>query len=53
LENGVQLGWLINPETKRVHVYRPNKKIEIVENPRSISGEPLLEGFVLDLKEIW
>jgi len=50
---GVRLGWLINPETRRVHIYRPGKEIEIPENPSEISGEPELPGFVLDLREIW
>lgn len=52
-ECGVRLGWLINPETKRVHIYRPGREVEILENPLEISGEPELPGFVLDLKEIW
>ncbi len=53
IANGVQLGWLINPETRRVHVYRPQTEVEILENPTHISGEPLLQGFTLDLSEIW
>lgn len=53
IENGAQLGWLIDPEMKQVHVYRPNGKVEILENPNALSGEPLLEGFVLDLTQIW
>jgi Uma2 family endonuclease len=53
MANGVLLGWLINPETRRVHVYRPDKEIEIFENALEISGDPELPGFVLDLREIW
>jgi Uma2 family endonuclease len=52
-ENGVRLGWLINPESKRVYVYRPGKAVEILENPSAVSGEPELPGFVLDLHEVW
>lgn len=52
-ETGVRLGWLINPETRRVHIYRPGKEIETLENPSEVSGEPELPGFVLNLREIW
>jgi Uma2 family endonuclease len=53
IENGVSLGWLISPQTKQVFVYRPNEEVEILENPKEVSGEPILKGFVLNLKEIW
>ncbi len=53
IENGAQLGWLIHSKTKQVFIYRPNGKVEILENPAKISGEPLLKGFELDLNEIW
>ena len=53
IENGVSLGWLIDPKNKRVYVYRPNAETEILDNPHEISGEPLLKNFVLDLTEIW
>ena len=53
IENGVALGWLIDPTEKRVYVYRQNAEVETLENPAEISGEPLLSGFVLNLKEIW
>ena len=50
IENGAQLGWLIDPFQKKVYVYRPNAEVEELDNPASISGDPLLKGFVLDLK---
>lgn len=53
IENGAQLGWLINPKNKQVFVYRPNQAVEIFENPATVSGEPVLKGFELDLTEIW
>lgn len=53
IENGARLGWLIDPKNKRVHVYRANGEIEILENPSKISGEDVLDGFELDLTEIW
>ncbi len=53
IENGVRLGWLIDPYKKRVHIYRADKTIEIQENAKSVSGEDVLQGFELDLTEIW
>ena len=53
LENGVQLGWLIDPVRRCVYVYRPESPVERLDNPDSISGDPLLPGFQLDLREIW
>jgi Uma2 family endonuclease len=53
IENGAKLGWLIHTKTKQVFIYQPNKQVEILENPAKVSGEPLLEGFYLDLTEIW
>jgi len=52
IENGTSLGWLIDPSDKRVYVYRPQAEIETLDNPETISGEPLLKGFTLNLKEI-
>lgn len=53
IENGASLGWLIDAGERKVYVYRPNKEVETLENPAEISGEPLLPGFTLNLKEIW
>jgi Uma2 family endonuclease len=51
--NGAQLGWLIDPFEKRVHVYRPGQSAVCLDHPESVSGEPLLRGFTLYLKQIW
>ncbi len=55
IENGVRLGWLIDPldTRQRVYIYRPGADVEIMEGPESVSGEPELPGFVLDLKPVW
>ncbi|MGK7886134.1 MAG: Uma2 family endonuclease, partial [Crocosphaera sp.] len=55
LENGTKLGWLINPKTKQVEIYRQGKDVEILDNdnPKTLSGEDVLPDFVLDLKLIW
>jgi Uma2 family endonuclease len=53
IENGASLGWLIDPIECKVYVYRPEKEVETLENPAEVSGEPFLQGFKLNLKEIW
>jgi Uma2 family endonuclease len=53
LDNGAQLGWLLDPLTRRVHVYLPQRPPEILEAPTMVSADPLLPGFVLDLRKIW
>ena len=52
IENGVRLGWLIDPYKKQVHIYRKNGEIEILDEPKTVSGEDVLAGFELDLAEI-
>jgi Uma2 family endonuclease len=52
-DNGARLGWLIDPEPRRVHVYRPGAAVEILDDATSISGDPELPGFVLDLTRVW
>jgi len=52
VENGAKLGWLIDAGKKRIYVYRQNKDVEILENPQTLSGENVLQGFNLDLSEI-
>lgn len=53
LENGSQLGWLIDPIEQKAHVYRPGRNIETLEKPTMLVGEPELPGFVLELEEVW
>ncbi len=53
MENGARLGWLIDPQNRRVHVYRPGQPVEILEEPTAVSGDPVLAGFALDLSAIW
>lgn len=52
-EPGVQLGWLIDRKHRRVYIYRPGMAEECLENPATVSGEPVLPGFNLNLSKIW
>jgi Uma2 family endonuclease len=51
--NGVRLGWLIDPQNRKVEIYRSNGDLEILADPIQLSGEYILPGFVLDLATIW
>ena len=52
-ENGVRLGWLIDPENKTVHICRAGGATEISDNPETVFGEDVLRGFELNVREIW
>jgi Uma2 family endonuclease len=51
--NGVELGWLIDGDARRVYVYRGASEPRIVADAESIAGEGPVDGFVLHLGEIW
>ncbi|WP_017301527.1 Uma2 family endonuclease [Nodosilinea nodulosa] len=53
LDNGAQLGWLINRKQRQIEVYRPGQTAEILSAPTTLSGDEVLPGFVLDLSLIW
>jgi Uma2 family endonuclease len=51
-DNGVRLGWLINPQQQQVEIYRFGRDVEIIDSPTNLSGEDVLPGFFLDLRSI-
>jgi len=53
LANGAQLGWLIDPEERKLYLYRPGSDVVCLVDPVSVSGDPVLPGFVLDLAKVW
>ncbi len=54
--NGARLGWLIDPQTPLVEIYRPSVEVETInfsfDEPPTLSGEGVLPGFILDLTSI-
>ena len=52
MENGAQLGWLIDPLGSQVFVYRPGAPVERLKGPESVSADPVLPGFRLELAEL-
>ena len=52
MDCGVRLGWLINPDEKQVEIYRQQQEPEILDNPATLSGEDILPGLIVNLKDI-
>lgn len=50
IANGALLAWLIDPYRRRVYVYRPGTDPEILDAPETIAGDPVLPGFVFDVR---
>ncbi len=53
IENGSQLGLLIDRKSRTVYIYRPEKEPEQLKDPDSIFCDPELPGFVLQMAKIW
>ena len=53
IDNGAQLGWLIDAHSRVVYVYRPSHSVERLEQPATLAGDPVLPRFTLDLRTIW
>jgi len=53
LNNGARLGWLIDSLEKRVYVYPPDQPVEVWDDPPAVSGDPVLPGFILHVRELW
>ena len=52
IANSVELGWLVDPYAKVVHIYEPDAAPRIETGSRAAGSGPV-EGFVLDLEEVW
>ncbi len=53
LDNGLRLGWLINPQDRQVEIYTANQPKQIFNSPQQIDGDNVLPGFVIDLSLLW
>lgn len=53
IDNGTSTGWLIDRKNRKVYVYIPNKEVQCLDNPVTVSGDFLLTGFELELDKIW
>lgn len=52
LQNGVRLGWLVDPQLKTTTIYRPGQ--EPISKPftETLSGEDVLIGFTMNVAEV-
>ncbi len=52
IDNGLTLGWLIDPQNQQVEIYQQNCSVQVLDNPISLSGKDILSTFTLDLTDI-
>jgi Uma2 family endonuclease len=53
IANGVELGWLVDPYARQVHIYESGAAAPRVETGTHVAGSSPVAGFVLDLGEVW
>lgn len=53
IDCGALLGWLIDPFSRKVFVYRPSHRTKTLDSPLTLGADPVLPGFTLDLTDIW
>src|SRR5438105_2003685 len=51
--HGCPLGWLIDPERRRVHVYRPRRRPQRLPADGVLEGDPVLPGYRLPVAELF
>lgn len=50
---GVRLGWLIDPQTETVTVYREDGSTETLDRPEVVEATTVVDGFSLPMDAIW
>ena len=53
IEHGAQLGWLVDPASRSLWLYRSDRAPQHLERPGLVDGEPILHGFAMDFAPIW
>jgi Uma2 family endonuclease len=53
IDNGASLGWLIDPQVKRVFIFQPQKAIFNADSPEFLLADDVLIGFKLELQKLW
>jgi Uma2 family endonuclease len=52
IDNGVRLGWLLNPQDQQVEIYAPNQPVVTLNLPTTLSGGTVLPGFTLPISQL-
>ncbi|HEY3321975.1 MAG TPA: Uma2 family endonuclease [Planctomycetota bacterium] len=50
---GIELVWVIDPQTQRAYVFRPQQPVSVLSQADSLSGENVLPGFAMPLNELF
>jgi Uma2 family endonuclease len=50
---GVRLGWLIDPQTETVTIYRGDGSTETLDRPETVEASAVVDGFRLPMARIW
>ncbi len=53
LDNGCQLGWLVNPRSRTTEIYHPQASVITIPFGNTLSGEEILPGFELNLQTLF
>ena len=53
IDNGVKLGWLINPQEQQVEIYRSGELKEVLNKPIALSDNDILPKLIIELDFIW
>ena len=53
IAQGAQLGWLIDPQTRSIEIYRANGEMERRTGIDQLEGEGPVAGFILNLVSVW
>ncbi|WP_026101066.1 Uma2 family endonuclease [Synechococcus sp. PCC 7336] len=53
IDGGVRLAWLIDPLRRVVEIYSLDGDRQVLDNPTSVSGDPILPGFSLQLEPLF
>lgn len=53
VQNGVELGWLVNPCARTVTIYEAGGEAARIETGSKVVGSGPVDGFVLELEEVW
>ena len=49
IDSGAEMGLLIDRIKRQVHVYRCGRKAKVLDEPETVSCDPALPGFSLDM----
>ena len=53
IDNGVKLGWSIDPQQQQVEIYRPGESKEVLNKPIALSDNDILPELIIELNFIW